>query len=178
MVARTFLFAAHAALAMPHLAQVERQVMLNGHADGAVAFPAAVPVGGFDGSISVCGDNSDTFHPTTLAMSPDPPQRGQPLDVTVIGELDRRVEDGAYIKVVAKLGLVKLFQHANQGNLDLCEESGKIGKPCPIEAGHQEVYHTVDKFPRELPPGTYDVEARVFHGDGQQMSCVHVRFKL
>ncbi|KAJ3210716.1 Phosphatidylglycerol/phosphatidylinositol transfer protein [Entophlyctis luteolus] len=131
-----FLLAANAAFAVPQLAQRERQI-LNGHVNGAVVLPVAVgPVDGFEGSISVCGDDNDTFHPAKLAMSPDPPQRGQPLDVTVIGELDRRVEDGAYIKVVAKLGLVKLFQ------------------------------------------GTYDVEARVFHADGQQMSCVHVKFKL
>ncbi|KAJ3060183.1 Phosphatidylglycerol/phosphatidylinositol transfer protein, partial [Rhizoclosmatium hyalinum] len=123
-----------------------------------------------DGSINHCGSAADVFAPETLSMSPDPPKRGARLDVAVVGSLSEDVLDGAYINVVVKLGIIKLYQ----GKLDLCEESGKIGHACPIAKGRQEVYHSVD-FPRE---GTYDVAVRAFTVDDKPLTCLNIRIKL
>ncbi|KAI9343504.1 ML domain-containing protein [Obelidium mucronatum] len=137
----------------------------------------------FDGSIELCGSPSDVFQPSKLAMNPDPPKRGEKLDVVVIGELSEDVVAGAYINVVVKLGIIKLYQ----GKLDLCEESGKIGHPCPIKQGHQEVFHTVD-IPREGPTGInsspfcflgkYDIAVRAFTNDDKPLTCLNIRIKL
>ncbi|KAJ3022871.1 UNVERIFIED_CONTAM: Phosphatidylglycerol/phosphatidylinositol transfer protein [Siphonaria sp. JEL0065] len=127
----------------------------------------------FDGSIELCGSPSDVFQPTKIAMNPDPPKRGEKLDVTVIGELSEDVVDGAYINVIVKIGVIKLYQ----GKLDLCEESGKIGHPCPIAKGHQEVFHSVD-IPREVPPGKYDIAVKVFTADDKPLTCLNIKIKL
>ncbi|KAJ3022565.1 UNVERIFIED_CONTAM: Phosphatidylglycerol/phosphatidylinositol transfer protein [Siphonaria sp. JEL0065] len=127
----------------------------------------------FDGSIELCGSSSDVFQPSKIAMNPDPPKRGEKLDVTVIGELSEDVVDGAYINVIVKIGVIKLYQ----GKLDLCEESGKIGHPCPIAKGHQEVFHSVD-IPREVPPGKYNIAVKVFTADDKPLTCLNIKIKL
>lgn len=46
-----------------------------------------------------------------------------------------------------RLGLIKLLTK----ELDFCEESAKIDKPCPLKAGHQFLNHEVE-LPKEIPP--------------------------
>ncbi|KAJ3138778.1 Phosphatidylglycerol/phosphatidylinositol transfer protein [Physocladia obscura] len=176
LVAATVVAAEKGALVRQQAVQaVEYEGYADDYADG--GYVNGDDYAASQGSVTLCAGShdDDTFTPTTLAISPDPPRRGQPLGVTVVGELSRPVEEGSYIDVVAKLGAIKLFN----GRLDLCEEAkNNIGRECPFEQGHQEVYHTLDKFPRELPPGVYDIEARISHPDGTQASCVKVRFRL
>ncbi|KAJ3334374.1 Phosphatidylglycerol/phosphatidylinositol transfer protein [Blyttiomyces sp. JEL0837] len=100
-----------------------------------------------DGSVTSCGKPEDIFQPQSIILSPDPPRRGQPLTVEIIGELTEDVVDGASADVQVKLGVIKLLDQS----LDLCKEVGQIGRECPIEKGHQEIRHTVD-IPREVPP--------------------------
>ncbi|KAI8835674.1 ML domain-containing protein [Chytriomyces cf. hyalinus JEL632] len=124
-------------------------------------------------SIEICSSPEDIFSPQRIDMNPDPPKRGAQLDVAVVGELSETVLDGAYIKVIVKLGIIKLYD----GTINLCEEAGKIGHPCPIEKGHQEVFHTVD-MPREVPPGKYDIDVKAFNNDDKPLTCLKIKFRM
>jgi hypothetical protein len=98
-------------------------------------------------SIEDCGSLTDVFQPTDISISPDPPKRGQPLTVTVTGELSQDVTDGAFADVKVKLGVIKLVEQ----RLDLCKEITQIERECPVEKGRVDIKHTVD-IPREVPP--------------------------
>lgn len=52
-----------------------------------------------------------------------------------------------FFSALHRLGLIKLLTK----ELDFCEESAKIDKPCPLKAGDQYLYHEVE-LPKEIPP--------------------------
>ncbi|KAF9110547.1 Phosphatidylglycerol/phosphatidylinositol transfer protein, partial [Mortierella sp. AM989] len=70
------------------------------------------------------------------------------------------------------LGLIKLLSK----KLDFCEESAKVNKPCPLAAGEQFLYHSVD-LPKEIPPGKYVVNVKVKNppsgaDEGKEVTCL------
>jgi len=46
-----------------------------------------------------------------------------------------------------RVGVIKLLTK----ELDFCEESVKVDKPCPLLAGEQTLQHSVE-LPKEIPP--------------------------
>ncbi|KAJ3099951.1 Phosphatidylglycerol/phosphatidylinositol transfer protein [Phlyctochytrium bullatum] len=127
----------------------------------------------FDGSVTSCGGPDDVFQPQKIALTPDPPRRGKPLTVEVIGETTEDVTEGAYADVVAKLGVIKLVDR----RLDLCEEIKQINRECPVEKGHQEIVHTVD-IPKEVPPGKYTISVDAFTASGAPLTCLRIQFRI
>lgn len=55
----------------------------------------------------------------SITVSPDPPEPGKNLTVTVEATANEVVEEGAYADVTVKLGLIKLLQK----RFDVCEEA-------------------------------------------------------
>ena len=93
-------------------------------------------------------NTTDTFHPTHLSLSPDPPVRGQPLTITLNGTLDAPgIPFGSTAHVTVKLGFIKLIDK----DYDVCERAGEIGKECPVEEGPLSILKTVD-IPAQVPP--------------------------
>ncbi|KAG6911902.1 Phosphatidylglycerol/phosphatidylinositol transfer protein [Tephrocybe rancida] len=120
--------------------------------DPQVAIQEDIPVHTTDGwSYNNCGSlESDPIQIESIQVSPDPPQPGKDLTVTVAGRAVETVEIGAYADVVVKLGLVKLLHK----QFDVCDEARKANASvqCPIEEGNYVVKHTV-ALPREIPRG-------------------------
>lgn len=94
-----------------------------------------------------CGRDGDVFEFNSLWLSPDPPERGQPLHFSIQGTLKADIQKGAVVHVRAKLGFIQLM---NQ-DMDLCDEIKKVGRECPLPKGPFLLNHTVD-IPKEAPP--------------------------
>ncbi|KAJ7024491.1 putative vacuole protein [Mycena alexandri] len=125
-----------------------------------------------DWSWSDCGLPTDAILLKSIEVSPDPPAPGKNLTITVKGTANQRIEDGAYVNVVVKLGLVKLLQK----NFDVCEEArnANASVTCPVEKGDYEVVQTVP-LPREIPPAKFTVQVRGFTADNDDMVCLDIR---
>jgi len=93
-----------------------------------------------------CSNDSDILTIDYIKISPDPPLKGQDLEIEAVGYLKETIGEGSYIDLTVKLGLIKLLQQ----RLDLCEQVEKVGKKCPLEKGRQELKHTVT-LPKEIP---------------------------
>ena len=80
-------------------------------------------------------------------LDPDPPKKGQNLHIEFEGWLSEEIEEGAYIDVIVKYGVVKLLQK----KFDLCEQAKEIDKECPLPSGAFAFIKDVD-LPKEIPP--------------------------
>jgi hypothetical protein len=120
-----------------------------------------------------CTAKTDIFKPSTIALFPDPPIRGQKLKLTLNGTLSENVGLGSITHVKAKLGYIQLIDH----NYDMCEEAEKAGRHCPFKKGWLSVTHEVD-IPFQMPPGLYRIHVNAFLEDERQVTCVDVKFKM
>ncbi|RPD82023.1 hypothetical protein L226DRAFT_607227 [Lentinus tigrinus ALCF2SS1-7] len=118
---------------------------------------------------SDCGTESHIVHVKSIQVSPDPPERGQDLTITVEGVADASVEDGAYADVTVKAGVIKLLQK----EFDICEEARNANTTiqCPVEKGTHKVVQTVT-LPKEIPPAQFKVNIRGFTEDDDDLVCM------
>ncbi|KAJ3299148.1 Phosphatidylglycerol/phosphatidylinositol transfer protein [Borealophlyctis nickersoniae] len=126
-----------------------------------------------DSSVSNCGSPDDIWHPEYIKINPDPPRRGEQLEIDVKGILDETVDKGAYVDVTVKLGIIKLLDK----RFDLCDEAQNINKTCPIEKGEERITHSVE-LPRELPPGKYQIHVDVYNFNDKHAACIDAEFRL
>jgi hypothetical protein len=73
--------------------------------------------------------------------------RGTKLVIRASGTVFERVEEGAYVKLVVKYGLIRLISTT----ADLCEQIENVDLKCPIEKGVLSITKSVD-IPKEVPP--------------------------
>ncbi|KAG8745929.1 Phosphatidylglycerol/phosphatidylinositol transfer protein [Ceratobasidium sp. 414] len=120
---------------------------------------------------SDCGSPQDVVHIKSIEVSPDPPQPGKDLTVTVNAVSEKEVMEGAYADVTVKLGLIKLLQK----QFDICEEarSANATIQCPIAAGEHKVVQTV-ALPKEIPRAKFSVFARGYSVDDEDLMCVKI----
>ncbi|KAF8560427.1 hypothetical protein OG21DRAFT_69945 [Imleria badia] len=131
------------------------------------------PVRVFNGwSYVDCGQSSDLIQINSIKVSPDPPQPGQDLTVTVSGSAVDTIEEGAYADVTVKLGLIKLLTK----RFDVCEEARNANASikCPVEKGDHVISHTV-ALPREIPQAKFVVNVRGFATDERDMLCLDLK---
>ncbi|KAF9287905.1 Phosphatidylglycerol/phosphatidylinositol transfer protein [Mortierella alpina] len=131
---------------------------------------AAFPFNGFTSepaTITECGEDTDLLKIHNYTLTPNPPQKGQNLTIEAYGSLSEAVVEGAKIHLIVKLGVIKLLTK----ELDFCTESATINKNCPLEAGEQSLYHSVE-LPKEIPPGKYMVNIKVVNPDDKQVTCL------
>ncbi|KAN0100690.1 ML domain containing protein [Tylopilus felleus] len=119
-----------------------------------------------------CGYPVDPIHIKSIKLSPDPPQPGHDLTVTVTGTADEPVEEGAYADVTVKLGLIKLLQK----QFDVCKEARAANATvqCPVEEGDYVVSHTV-ALPREIPPAKFAINIRGYNKDDGELLCLDLK---
>ncbi|PIG80852.1 hypothetical protein AARAC_009390 [Aspergillus arachidicola] len=79
------------------------------------------------------------------------------------------IEEGAYVDVVVKLGLIKLLKK----QFDACETLRNYNSTiqCPVEPGSYVVTQTVD-LPREIPLAKYNIAAEGYTNNDDPMLCL------
>ncbi|KAK7058893.1 Phosphatidylglycerol/phosphatidylinositol transfer protein [Paramarasmius palmivorus] len=118
-----------------------------------------------------CGQPTDAIQIESISVSPDPPQPGKDLSVTVKAKAIERIEKGAYAQVTVKLGLIKLLSK----EFDVCDEArnAEAEVQCPVEEGSYEVTQTV-ALPKEIPKAKFKVEVRGYTKDDDDMVCLNL----
>jgi len=121
-------------------------------------------------AIDECGTETDLLKLVSYQLNPNPPLKGEVLVIDAEGFLKEDVVQGAVINLIVKIGVIKLLTK----ELDFCEESAKIDKPCPLKAGEQFLHHEVE-LPKDIPPGKYFVNVKVRNPDDKQVTCLNAR---
>ncbi|EFY94139.1 ML domain protein [Metarhizium robertsii] len=109
----------------------------------------------------------------SVDLAPNPPSAGQDLVIKAEGTVKKTIEEGAYIDLTVKYGLIRLLKT----KADLCEQMGEVDLKCPVEPGDRVITKTV-QLPKEIPPGTYNVEADVFAANGERITCLTATVKF
>ncbi|KAK2616436.1 Phosphatidylglycerol/phosphatidylinositol transfer protein [Conoideocrella luteorostrata] len=111
----------------------------------------------------------------SVDLSPNPPLAGKELVIKANGTVLKTIEQGAYIELIVKYGYVRLLKTT----ADLCEQMDEVNMECPVKPGDRLITKTVE-LPKEIPPGTYHVEADVFAANGDRITCLtaNVQFSL
>ncbi|KAH7354989.1 ML domain-containing protein [Rhexocercosporidium sp. MPI-PUGE-AT-0058] len=114
-----------------------------------------------------CGLSTDIVNINSITISPNPVP-GKEITVTADIAVNSVIEDGAYIYVTVKLGLIKLFQK----QFNICEEldGGDVTLRCPIQKGTYTLSQTV-KLPREIPPAKFSIAARAYTVEDEDIMC-------
>lgn len=71
---------------------------------------------------------------------------GTALVINASGTVSQTIEEGAYVALQVKYGLIRLIST----KADLCEQVKNVDKECPIEAGALTFTKSVD-LPKEIP---------------------------
>ncbi|KAH6582606.1 hypothetical protein BASA60_001851 [Batrachochytrium salamandrivorans] len=124
-------------------------------------------------SATNCGVEGDILTLSRFELSPDPPQRGNPLNILLDGLLSEPVGKGAVAQVTVKLGFIQIIDHP----YDLCDQVSAVDLECPIPAGPISVKKAFD-IPHELPPGHYRINVNVHTADERHIGCLSADFRM
>ncbi|TVY29477.1 Phosphatidylglycerol/phosphatidylinositol transfer protein [Lachnellula hyalina] len=102
-----------------------------------------------------------------INLTPNPPLKGNTLTIEAVGTLKEKVEEGAYVILQVKYGLIRLVST----KADLCEQVSNVDMECPIEKGKAVITKDVE-LPGEIPPGKYTVFADAYTADGKKIVCL------
>ncbi|KAF5311941.1 hypothetical protein D9619_003243 [Psilocybe cf. subviscida] len=118
-----------------------------------------------------CGLPTDAIQIESIKVSPDPPQPGQDLTVKVTGTAQEVIEEGAYVDVTVKLGLIKILSK----RFDVCEEArgANATVQCPVQKDTYTVEQTV-ALPKEIPKAKFKVDVRGYTVDEEDMLCLQL----
>jgi len=100
-------------------------------------------------------------------LDPNPPSAGKTLTIEAVGTLLEDVEEGAYVILQVKYGLIRLVN--TQANL--CEQVSNVDLSCPIKKGKTTITKDVE-IPKEIPPGKYTVFADAYTKDKKKIICL------
>jgi hypothetical protein len=122
-----------------------------------------------DSPLELCpGDHAkDLVTIEKVDLAPNPPRAGQELVIKATGTVKERLEEGAYVQLTVKYGLIRLIST----KADLCEQIGNVDLECPVEPGKLSVEKSVD-LPKEIPPGKYTVLADVYTAEEIHITCL------
>ncbi|KAG5992913.1 hypothetical protein E4U52_002444 [Claviceps spartinae] len=108
-----------------------------------------------------------------IDLAPNPPAAGKNLIIKATGAVKRPIENGAYIDLTVKYGLIRLLTT----RADLCDKIGEVDLKCPLNPGNMQITKTVE-LPNEIPPGTYTVTADVFSAHHKRITCLTATVKF
>ncbi|EAS29452.3 ML domain-containing protein [Coccidioides immitis RS] len=130
-----------------------------------------------DDDLSVPGENPLSFcsSPATdiltierVDLFPNPPLPGKTLTIKASGTFSKQVDRGARVLLQVKYGLIRLINQT----ADLCDQIENVDLHCPLEKGKMTFTKNID-LPKEIPPGTYTVNADVLTKDDEKVTCLH-----
>ncbi|ROT40601.1 ML domain-containing protein [Sodiomyces alkalinus F11] len=111
--------------------------------------------------------DSDIIHIESVDLVPNPPEAGKDLVIKAVGTVHKTIEEGAYVLLQVKYGLIRLIST----KADLCEQVGNVDLKCPIEKGVLSLTKSVS-LPAEIPPGKYTVTADAYTVDDEPITCL------
>ncbi|KAB5572533.1 ML domain-containing protein, partial [Coniochaeta sp. 2T2.1] len=111
--------------------------------------------------------DDDIIRIQSVDLSPNPPEAGTELVIKAVGTVYETIEEGAYVNLSVKYGLIRLINT----QADLCEQIKNVDLECPIEKGVISIVKSVD-LPKEIPPGKYTVNADVYTVDDKHITCL------
>ncbi|TVY60906.1 Phosphatidylglycerol/phosphatidylinositol transfer protein, partial [Lachnellula suecica] len=112
--------------------------------------------------------DSDILKLDHVNLDPNPPKAGKTLTIEASGTLTEDVEEGAYVVLTVKYGLIRLV--STQANL--CEQVSNVDMECPIKKGDVVIKKEVE-LPNEIPNGKYTVFADAYTKDGEKkITCM------
>ncbi|RCI03316.1 Phosphatidylglycerol/phosphatidylinositol transfer protein [Rhizopus stolonifer] len=117
--------------------------------------------------ITSCGDDKDILSIDYIGLSPDPPVKGQDLQIDFKGYLSETVPNGTVVDIIVKYGVVKLIQKT----FDFCDKIQEVDEKCPIPQGEL-TFTKVVSLPKEIPPGKYTVHAEVYTPEKKRVTCL------
>ncbi|MEV4430577.1 ML domain-containing protein [Streptomyces sp. R-07] len=120
------------------------------------------------------GTPEDALLIGAIKVSPDPPAPGRDLVVQVRGDLQKLLDDEAYVEITMKLGLIKLLQKRNT----LKEFFAEWGASVPSETGPFTLEFS-KALPREIPSATFTIRLDAYTGGEEDVFCLEfkVNFK-
>ncbi|KAL0933214.1 phosphatidylglycerol phosphatidylinositol transfer protein [Colletotrichum truncatum] len=122
-----------------------------------------------DSPLELCDKdhNSDIVKIDSVDLSPNPPQAGKELVIKASGTVKENIEQGAYVLLQVKYGLIRLIST----KADLCDQIENVDLECPIEKGALSIVKSVE-LPNEIPSGKYTVLADVYTADDKPITCL------
>ncbi|GAN04935.1 phosphatidylglycerol phosphatidylinositol transfer protein [Mucor ambiguus] len=117
--------------------------------------------------ITNCGDAEDILTIDYVALSPDPPVKGEDLQIDFKGYLSETVPNGTVVEIIVKYGVVKLIQK----KFDFCDKIQEVDEKCPIPQGDL-TFNKVVALPKEIPPGKYTVHAEIITPEKKRVACL------
>lgn len=111
--------------------------------------------------------DSDLLTIEHVNLSPNPPLAGATLTIEAVGTFKKEIDQGAYVRLQVKYGLIKLLSTT----ADLCEQIQNVDMECPIQKGKTTITKEVE-MPAQIPPGKYTVVADVFSADDEPITCL------
>lgn len=122
-------------------------------------------------NLTMCSTPDSLLQNVRYSLHPDPPTKGQSLNMAFSGELSERIEFGT-IKIHVVLNN---FLTVYSSTLDLCDSLKDTGLSCPLEPGHIEVAATAD-IPSLVPPGEYTIDLQI-QGE-KPITCIGAKIRL
>ncbi|KAF8960884.1 ML domain-containing protein [Flammula alnicola] len=116
-----------------------------------------------------CGSPSDPLQINSIKIFPDPPNPGEDLTITIMGDVTEVIEEGAHADVTVKLGLIKLLREI----FDVCEEArdANASVQCPVQTGSYIIEQTV-ALPKEIPQAKFTLNVRGYTVDDDDLFCL------
>ncbi|KAG0133371.1 putative phosphatidylglycerol/phosphatidylinositol transfer protein [Tuber indicum] len=111
--------------------------------------------------------SGDIFTIEKVDLTPNPPIRGKPLTIQVVGVLKYKVSHGAHVDVTVKYGLVTLMKKS----LNICDHVDELGLECPIDQGKVTLTKVID-VPKSIPPGKYTLKCNAAISSDRPMTCL------
>jgi len=108
-----------------------------------------------------------------VKLTPNPPVPGQNLTIEAVGTFKEDVEEGAYVNLQVKYGLIRLVNT----QADLCEQVQNVDMSCPLKEGETRVRKDV-AIPAQVPPGKYGVVADVFNSKDEPIICLTAQIEF
>ncbi|KAK4499364.1 hypothetical protein PRZ48_009877 [Zasmidium cellare] len=128
-----------------------------------------------DNPLKHCADpEDDILALKKVDLDPNPPSAGSTLNIVASGVLSEDVEEGAYVQLQVKFGLIRIINT----KADLCDSIKNVDLECPLKKGDLKLEKSVD-LPKEIPNGKYTVLADVYTKDDKKVTCLtaEVQFK-
>ncbi|PLB47954.1 ML domain protein [Aspergillus steynii IBT 23096] len=153
-----------------------RSIALFGSSQAPIQVDTSKSVPG-DNPLEFCNDPSgDLIEIESVDLAPNPPLPGKTLTIKAKGNIHKKIEQGAYVLLQVKYGLITLIKQ----QADLCEQIVNVDLKCPLEEGEMSLVKQVE-LPSHIPPGKYSVHADVFTKDEERITCLdatNIEFKL
>ncbi|KAF2864517.1 hypothetical protein K470DRAFT_297506 [Piedraia hortae CBS 480.64] len=117
---------------------------------------------------------NDILNLTSVDLYPNPPLPGQTLDITARGSISKDIEEGAYIKLNVKYGLITILNM----KADLCEHVDEVELKCPLKKDDLSVLSKQVELPKQIPPGRYTVMADAYTKDDERVTCLMAKVEF